>query len=404
MMNRRSFLTSMAVLGSSFVLKPSALGEDLSAAKSPVEQAEAIRTAATQFLQILTPEHRNRITYAFPAHETPIAVRFARIGGMGGEPGGNHPPDGPQPTDRPFNHNPNDNHGPGGGQFAGFIGEKYGQSVWTNFPVSDVPRPGVRMGEFNPAENNAAHALLRTVLSPMGYQKVIEIMTADQILADSGVPYAAGLDAYTLALFGRPDAATPWMLQFGGHHLGLNITFVGEKAVLAPLHTGILPSHFQKRNRTIRALGRENDKAFDLLATLTPTQLKTATIDHEVSDLVCGPGHPIMSLSPQGLRGSDMTDSQRTMMFELSREWVSILNDVHSAPRLNAIRLSLDDTYFAWSGPTTHEVGQNGESYFRIHGPSLLIEHAPQGNQGGYKLHVHTVMRDLQNDYAKQLV
>ena len=46
----------------------------------------------------------------------------------------------------------------------------------------------------------------------------------------------------------------------------------------------------------------------------------------------------------------------------------------------------------------------NGESYFRLHGPSLLIEHAPQGNQGGYKVHVHTVMRDLQNDYGKQLV
>lgn len=28
----------------------------------------------------------------------------------------------------------------------------------------------------------------------------------------------------------------------------------------------------------------------------------------------------------------------------------------------------------------------------------------PIENQGGYKLHVHTVMRDLGNDYAKQLV
>ena len=54
--------------------------------------------------------------------------------------------------------------------------------------------------------------------------------------------------------------------------------------------------------------------------------------------------------------------------------------------------------------PTAHEPDMNGESYFRVHGPNLLIEHAPQDNQGGYKLHVHTVMRDLGNDYAKQLL
>ena len=99
-----------------------------------------------------------------------------------------------------------------------------------------------------------------------------------------------------------------------------------------------------------------------------------------------------------------MTDAQRKMTLELTREWVGMLNDIHSAQRLDEIRKSLSDTRFAWSGPTTHVDGENGESYFRIHGPLVLIEHAPQGNQGGYKLHVHTVMRDPNNDYAKQLL
>ena len=31
----------------------------------------------------------------------------------------------------------------------------------------------------------------------------------------------------------------PWMIQFGGHHLGLNITLVGDKHTLAPSHTGL---------------------------------------------------------------------------------------------------------------------------------------------------------------------
>ena len=408
-MNRRSFLISTAAAGS-LILRRSAMGQGSSpATQSSVvsEQSDAIRTAASRFVRTLEPERQARIFYPFPSHETPTMARFTREGGPGG-PGASGAPAGPGrsggPGDLGVPGGPSGPAGPGGpGGFA-FVGEKYGQSVWTNFPVSDVPRPGLRMGELTVTERDAAHGLLKVVLSPMGYQKVLDIMAADQTLDDAGTPYASGYDAYTVALFGRPVASSPWMLQFGGHHLGLNVTFVGDKAVCAPLHTGILPSKFVKNGKTIRGLGRENDKAFDLVATLTPDQLKAATIDHDVSDLVFGPGHSDAKLTPEGLPGSAMTEQQRTILFSLASEWAGILNDAHSAQRFEEIRRSLPDTRFAWSGPTTHEPDMNGESYFRLHGPRLLIEHAPQGNQGGYKLHVHTVMRVLGNDYAKKLV
>lgn len=412
-MNRRSFLISTAVVGSELILRRPAMGQGSSPAvkSSPAsEQSAAIRSAASSFVRTLAPERQARIIYPFPSHDTPTMAKFARQGGPGGSAGSGGPdtpggqgrfggsgnPGGPGGAGGPG--------GPGGpGGFA-FVGEKYGQSIWSNFPVSDVPRPGLQMGELTVAERNAAHGLLKAVLSPMGYQKVLEIMAADQELADEGTNYASGYNVYTIALFGPPSASSPWMLQFGGHHLGLNVTFVGDKAVCAPLHTGILPSKFVKNGKTIRGLGRENDKAFDLVATLTPDQLKAARIDHDVSDLVFGPGHPDAKLAPEGLLGSAMSEQQRKIMFSVASEWAGILNEAHSAQRLEEIRRSLPDTRFAWSGPTTHEPDMNGESYFRLHGPSLLIEHAPQGNQGGYKLHVHTVMRDLGNDYAKQLV
>jgi hypothetical protein len=405
-MNRRSFLASMAAVGGSVSLQHSAMGQKTQPAALPpsaAQQSETIRAAASRFVRTLGPERQGRITYPFPSNETPTIARFARDGGPGG-------PGGPAERGGDGNRGKADGRGgpgghPGGpGGFGGFVGEKYGQAVWTNFPVSDVPRPGLRMGELAIAEREAAHGLLKAVLSPMGYQKVLDIMAADQTLADEGTPYASGYDSYTLALFGEPVASSPWMLQFGGHHLGLNVTFVGDRAICAPLHTGILPSKFVKNGKTIRGLGRENDKAFDLVATLTPEQLKAAKIDHDVSDLVFGPGHPDAKLAPEGVPASVMNERQRAILFSLAGEWTSVLNDVHSARRLEEIRRSLPDTRFAWSGPTTHETDINSESYFRIHGPNLLIEHAPQGNQGGYKLHVHTVMRDLGNDYAKQLV
>jgi hypothetical protein len=208
------------------------------------EQSETIRTAASHLVRTLASEPQSRIIYPFPSHETPTIAKFTREGGPGG-PGNSGAPVGPGRPGGPGN--PGGPGGPGG--FA-FVGEKYGQAVWTNFPVSDVPRPGLRMGELTVAEREATHGLLKTVLSPMGYQKVLDIMAADQALADEGTPYASGYDAYTFALFGQPVASSTWMLQFGGHHLGLNVTFVGDKAVCAPLHTGILPSKFVKNGKS----------------------------------------------------------------------------------------------------------------------------------------------------------
>lgn len=437
-MNRRTFLGSMAIAGGSLMFRRSLSGQPTPPAAQPAsaaKQSTAVRAAAEQFLKTLGNERQGNVVFAFPRGETPGAAHFARNGpgGRGGGPGGGFGrrggPGGPNggrpasgPSTRPagqaqgFDRGPRDGGGPGGGGpdgrdrgpggggggFGGFIGEKWGLSVWSNFPVSDVIRPGLRMGEMATAERDAVHSLLRVVLSPMGYQKVLDIMAADQVLADQGTPYASGINAYTLALFGQPSATSPWMLQLGGHHLGLNVIFVGDKAVCAPLHTGILPARFESHGKIVRGLGHENDEAFDLVATFSAQQRNSAIIDHEISDLRCGPGKPTVTFAPEGLRGADMSEPQRAMMLELARQWVGVLNDSHTTNRLEEIRKALPETYFAWSGPTTHEPGYNGESYFRVHGPSLLIEHAPQDNQGGYRLHVHTVARDLNNDYAKQ--
>ncbi len=415
-MNRRSFLVSMAAASAPCLLGRSGFGQSNLQAGSSVsaaKQSATIRDAATHFLRTLAPERQSRVVYPFPGHVKPVMAKFDRkgdpggpggpggagvSGGPGGGPGGpGGGPGGPGGGPGGPSGGPG---GPGGPNGFMFIGEKYGDSVWSNFPASDVPRPGLRMGELAPAERDAAYALLRSVLSPMGYRKVQNIMAADQTLADAGTPYASGYDAYTIALLGQPSASSPWMLQFGAHHIGLNVIFIGDKAICAPLHTGILPSKFVKNGETIRGLGPENDIAFDLVQTFTPAQLDAARINHDVSDLVFGPGHPDATLKPEGLLGSSMTSQQRKLLFSLASEWIGVLNDTHSAQRLEAVRTSLQEARFAWSGPTTHEPDMNGESYFRIHSPSLLIEHAPQGNQGGYKLHVHTVMRDLGNDYG----
>jgi hypothetical protein len=68
------------------------------------------------------------------------------------------------------------------------------------------------------------------------------------------------------------------MIQFGGHHLGLNITLAGPNGTLAPSHTGAQPATYEVEGKTVRPLGREVDKSYALLASLDPAQRKQAIL------------------------------------------------------------------------------------------------------------------------------
>jgi hypothetical protein len=78
-------------------------------------------------------------------------------------------------------------------------------------------------------------------------------------------------------------------------------------------------------------------------------------------------------------------------------EWVRIINDRAAEAKMAEIQANLADTYFAWSGPTTN----GSRAYFRIQGPTVMIEYAPIGSDTD---HIHTFYRDPTNDYGAKLV
>jgi len=287
-----------------------------------------------------------------------------------------------------------------GRQFPGFVGEQYGQAVWSNYPISDVPRPGLKLGSLNAAQRSAAMGMLQEILSAGGYEKVLEIMGADQALADGGTNFVSGKDAYTLSIFGTPDIKSPWMVEFGGHHLALNIVIAGPQGALTPALTGAQPSVYQANGKTVRVLAAENDKAFNLLNDLDEAQRSKAILTYKINDLVLGPGHDGEVIVPEGLKASDMTAKQKEMLIDLIAQWAGIINDAYSQARMSEIRAGINETYFAWSGPLTHQPGKNGSSYYRIQGPRVIIEFSPQGVGGDPTMHVHTIYRDPMNNYG----
>lgn len=208
-----------------------------------------------------------------------------------------------------------------------------------------------------------------------------------------------GKNLYYISILGAPSEKDPWMLQFGGHHLALNMTIVGDRGILTPSLTGAQPGTYTANGKTVRPLAKENDKGFALLNALDDAQRKQAVLNYRVADLVLGPGHDGQTIQPEGLQASAMDEKQRLMLLDLISEWVGIANDNFAAARMVEIKAGLEDTWFAWSGPTTVEPGKNGTSYYRIQGPKLVIEYAPQPGED----HVHTIYRDPTNDYGHAL-
>jgi Protein of unknown function (DUF3500) len=290
------------------------------------------------------------------------------------------------------------------------------ESNWSNLPAPLVERSGVPLGDMTEEQQRAAMAILKAALSEEGYEKTLGIMVSDQVLADEGGgDLQFGIDRYFVTIFGTPSETEPWMLQFGGHHLGLNLTVAGQDNVLTPSFVGVQPSEYTLdavpdlafepagvlSAGTVRPQGDENDLAFELINALDPQQQDQAILDYEVSDLVLGPGEDGRVLEPEGLPASEMTPDQQVLLLDLVREWAGIANEGAAEERMSEIEGNLGETYFAWYGPTT-----NGETvYYRITGPTLHIEFAHQeAPPPGGILHIHSVYRDPTDDYGEQSV
>jgi hypothetical protein len=284
---------------------------------------------------------------------------------------------------------------------------------WSNLPSPMFQREGLRLGDVTPAQRAAVMSLLSLALSRDGYQKVVDIMRGDEVLRAGqgagggrgdgrgrGGPGGRGGPSfgeaeYYLAFVGTPSVTQPWMLQFGGHHLAINLTMAGSQATAAPSLPAAQPASYTIEGRTVRPLGRENDKAFALINALDANQAKQAILSYRVADLVLGPGQDGRTIQPEGIRASALTAAQQTMLWDIVREWVGIMHDAYAEPRMAEIRGRLADTYFAWSGPTTN----GSAAYFRVQGPTLVIEYAPQGGVD----HIHTIYRDPTNDYGARI-
>lgn len=281
---------------------------------------------------------------------------------------------------------------------------------WSNLPSTMFERKGLSFGDMTEQQRVLAHRLIEVPLSSQGYLKVTGIMQLDEILlalarARGWEDPPFGHDLYWIGIFGDPASDERWGWQLDGHHLALNFTVVGGEISVTPAFLGTDPAEIRSgKYAGWRILGHEDDRARALYRSLDEAQRAKALIEAEAPrDVITGPGHGDRLSSFSGLKASEMRPDQLTLLIHLIHVYVENLEQELANSQIEKLReAGLDSLHFAWMGT---EEGK--PYYYRIHGPNLLIEFDnayPPGQDAGPINHIHTVWRDPQNDYGRDLL
>jgi len=274
------------------------------------------------------------------------------------------------------------------------------RAKWTNVPPRG-PQGGVRLGDLDKAQLKKACDFIAAALSPAGYKQAMSILLADDELLRDGQPRPGfGAENYWVAIFGEPDEAKAWAMQFDGHHLAINVTYKGEDACYSPSFIGTQPAKVKVGGEDFVVMGGEVDKAFKLVGSLDEKQRREAIRGGSRGRIQTAAGKDGVVPDPVGVSCKGFNDEQRVQLKALLNEWIGDLPDTAARKRAAEVEAEIDQMHFAWRGST--EPGSDVS--YRIQGPTLIVEYACQDLGGDPLDHLHSMYRDPTNEYGKKLI
>lgn len=273
------------------------------------------------------------------------------------------------------------------------------------FRYTPRARSGVALKDLTSEQRTLAHALLKTGLSMRGYTAATQIIELENVLREIERPRPGSAlvrdpELYYVSIFGTPGKDA-WGWKFEGHHLSTNFTIVGERPVVfAPAFFGAHPAIVREGPRKgLRPLRDEEEVARELMASFTDAQRSTAIFDVSAPrEMITGERRDSHPLEPGGLRMSAMTPPQKRILERLLDVYLERMVPELARKRLEAVQQTgMDSITFGWAGGL--EVG--GPHYYRVQGPSFLIEYDNTQNNAN---HIHSVWRDFGNDFGRDLL
>ena len=278
-----------------------------------------------------------------------------------------------------------------------------------NMQFVPTSRKGPTFHDFNEGQKQAALDLLKASLSQEGFRKtkgIIELEKALIIVENNrnkmsdGSPMRDPLN-YHFCIFGEPSPTKLWGWRFEGHHISLNFASnEGEIISSTPSFFGSNPGIVNiEEQRGKEVLKLETDLGFKLVNSLTEDQLKTARFsDTAPREIITGTKTKVEVIEPKGISYTTLNENQKETFMKLLNVYIDNYELGFSKTlRDKIIKAGLENLYFAWAGGLKRGIGH----YYRIQGPMLLIEYDNIQNNAN---HVHSVVRDLTNDFAEDIL
>ncbi len=277
---------------------------------------------------------------------------------------------------------------------------------WHFIPNEMFPRKGLMIKDMNETQRRLAHDLLRTGLSARGYNKITSIIELEDILKaiETGGKMARNKEEYLFSVFGTPGTKGAWGWRVEGHHISLRFTIadgaVSRNLSSTPMFLGANPAEVRDGDKKgLRVLGDEEDAARALVMALSSDQQKQAIINAVApTDILTMNKNDIAPLPDQGVTFASLQPAQQALLRRLIEVYTSTMEADVAAERLAKITAAgMDTVRFAWAGET--EKGK--KHYYRIQGPTFLVEYDNTQNNGN---HIHSVWRDFNGDFGRDLL
>lgn len=269
-------------------------------------------------------------------------------------------------------------------------------------------RKGITFKTMSESQRKSAMDMIRLVLSQEGYTKAEQIIDLENVLR--AVETRPANDTYrdpenfAFLVFGEPGS-DPWGWRVEGHHLSLHFSSIKGEIAYTPSFMGSNPGNVMASvpQKGLRILKNEEDSAFELLHLLNEKQLEKAVIGNPAPNEMFTSNSRKASLEKmQGIPMGEMTAAQKAafkklIMSYLQRYHVTLKNQQWAELE----KTGLDKIHFAWMGDQKNIIGSGQGHYYRIHGPTFLIEFDNTQNGGN---HIHSVVRDLVNDFGEDML
>ena len=275
----------------------------------------------------------------------------------------------------------------------------FGDAERLNWHYVPRRREGLPLKDMTSSSRAAAHALLQAGLSAVGYAKASDVVRLEGVLRqlETFGGFTRDPDNYLLTVFGSPGPGAAWGWRFEGHHLSLNFTIVPGRAVaVTPAFFGANPAEVRSGAlKGLRVLQAEQDLGLALARSLDSAQRARVTIaESSLGDIVSGPGRGDSLKAPAGVALGDLRAESRALARRLLETYVRNMRPDLAESDLRRIDAAgIEKIHFAWAGA----VDPGRPHYYRLHGPTVLIEYDNTQNDAN---HIHSVWHDPRNDFG----